>query len=236
MGIFSRISDIVNSNLNALCDSAEDPEKMIRLIIQEMEDTLVEVRSASARVIADQKTASRRRDRIAAEVVAWEDKAKLAVSKGRDDLAKAALQERRAVEDTLRIVESELTASGEHIGQLNEEIGQLQQKLDDAKTKQKTILLRAKTVQSRVQVKNQVQRKELDDAFARFERFERKVDNLEGELQAMDLGRDTASNLAAEIDALSEADWLEEELLRIKGSMTGGRSESSTEDGQGDKA
>ena len=142
MGIFSRISDIVNSNLNALCDSAEDPEKMIRLIIQEMEDTLVEVRSASARVIAEQKTASRRRDRIAAEVAGWEDKAKLAVSKGRDDLAKAALQERRAVEETLRIVEDELTSSGEHIGQLNEEIGQLQQKLDDAKAKQKTILLR----------------------------------------------------------------------------------------------
>jgi phage shock protein A len=235
MGIFSRISDIVNSNLNALCDSAEDPEKMIRLIIQEMEDTLVEVRSASARVIADQKTASRRRDRIAADVSAWEEKAKLAVSKGRDDLAKAALQERRAVEDTLRLVESELTASGEHIGQLNEEIGQLQQKLDDAKAKQKTILLRATTVQSRVQVKNQVQRKELDEAFARFERFERKVDNLEGELQAMDLGRDTAANLAAEIDALGEADWLDEELLRIKGSMTGSRSESSSDDGQGDK-
>ena len=219
MGIFSRISDIVNSNLNALCDSAEDPEKMIRLIIQEMEDTLVEVRSASARVIADQKTASRRRDRIAAEVSNWEDKARLAVSKGRDYLAEAALQERRVVEDTLRIVEGELTSSGDQIGQLNEEIGQLQQKLDDAKAKQKAILLRAKTVQSRVQVKNQVQRKELDDAFARFEGFERKVDNLEGELQAMDLGRNTASSLAAEIDALGEADWLEEELARIKGSM-----------------
>ena len=219
MGIFSRISDIVNSNLNALCDSAEDPEKMIRLIIQEMEDTLVEVRSASARVIAQQKTASRRRHRIAAEVTAWEDKAKLAVSKGRDDLAKAALQERRAVEDTLRVVEEELMASGEHIGQLNEEIGQLQQKLDDAKAKQKTILLRAKTVTSRVQVKKQVQRDELHAACAKFERFERKVDNLEGELQAMDLGRDTASNLAAEIDALGEDDWLDEELLRIKDSM-----------------
>lgn len=231
MGIFSRISDIVNSNLNALCDSAEDPEKMIRMIIQEMEDTLVEVRSASARVIADQKTAARRRDRIANEVSAWEDKAKLAVSKGRDDLAKAALQERRGVEDTLRIVESELTSAGEHIAQLNEEIGQLQLKLDDAKAKQKTILLRAQTVQSRVQVKNQVQRKELDDAFARFERFERKVDNLEGELQAMDLGRDTASSLAAEIDALGEADWLEEELLRIKGSLNDNHAESvNTED------
>ncbi|MDG2135841.1 MAG: phage shock protein PspA [Luminiphilus sp.] len=219
MGIFSRISDIVNSNLNALCDSAEDPEKMIRLIIQEMEDTLVEVRSASARVIADQKTASRRRDRIASEVSSWEDKARLAVSKGRDDLAKAALQERRVVEDTLRIVEDELSSSGDQIGQLNEEIGQLQQKLDDAKAKQKAILLRVKTVQSRVQVKNQVQRKELDDAFARFEGFERKVDNLEGELHAMDLGRNTASSLAAEIDALGEADWLEEELARIKGSL-----------------
>ena len=231
MGIFSRISDIVNSNLNALCDSAEDPEKMIRMIIQEMEDTLVEVRSASARVIADQKTAARRRDRIANEVSAWEDKAKLAVSKGRDDLAKAALQERRGVEDTLRVVESELTSASEHIAQLNEEIGQLQLKLDDAKAKQKTILLRTKTVQSRIQVKNQVQRKELDDAFARFERFERKVDNLEGELQAMDLGRDTASSLAAEIDALGEADWLEEELLRIKGSLNDNHAESvNTED------
>ena len=236
MGIFSRISDIVNSNLNALCDSAEDPEKMIRLIIQEMEDTLVEVRSASARVIADQKTAVRRRDRIAAEVSAWEEKAKLAVSKGRDDLAKAALQERRGMEETLRIVESELTSSGEHIAQLNEEIGQLQTKLDDAKAKQKTILLRAKTVQSRVQVKSQVQRTELDDAFARFERFERKVDNLEGELQSMDLGRDTASSLAAEIDALGEADWLEEELVRIKGTMNPSGSPPVDAKGQDKKA
>jgi phage shock protein A len=229
MGIFSRISDIVNSNLNALCDSAEDPEKMIRLIIQEMEDTLVEVRSTSARVIADQKTASRRRDRIASEVTTWEDKAKLAVSKGRDDLAKAALQERRAVEETLRLVEGELMSASEHIGQLNEEIGQLQQKLDDAKAKQKTILLRSKTASSRMQVKKQVHRSELDSAFAKFERFERRVDTLEGELQAMELGRDTASSLAAEIDALGEEDWLDEELLRIKDSMT--ESDESEQDG-----
>ena len=229
MGIFSRISDIVNSNLNALCDSAEDPEKMIRLIIQEMEDTLVEVRSTSARVIADQKTASRRRDRIASDVTTWEDKAKLAVSKGRDDLAKAALQERRAVEETLRLVEGELMSASEHIGQLNEEIGQLQQKLDDAKAKQKTILLRSKTASSRMQVKKQVHRSELDSAFAKFERFERRVDTLEGELQAMELGRDTASSLAAEIDALGEEDWLDEELLRIKDSMT--ESDESEQDG-----
>ncbi|MEK9624501.1 MAG: PspA/IM30 family protein, partial [Halieaceae bacterium] len=165
------------------------------------------------------KTAVRRRDRIAAEVVNWEDKAKLAVSKGRDDLAKAALQERRAVEETLRVIEEELTSSGEHIAQLNEEIGQLQAKLDDAKAKQKTILLRSKAASSRIQVKKQVQRNELDNAFAKFERFERKVDTLEGELQSMDMGRDTASSLAAEIEALGEDDWLDEELLRIKGAL-----------------
>ena len=219
MGLFSRLGDIINSNINAMLDSAENPEKIARLIIQEMEDTLVEVRSASARVIADQKTAVRRRDRVAAEVVNWEDKAKLAVSKGRDDLAKAALQERRAVEETLRVIEEELTSSGEHIAQLNEEIGQLQAKLDDAKAKQKTILLRSKAASSRIRVKKQVQRNELDNAFAKFERFERKVDTLEGELQSMDMGRDTASSLAAEIEALGEDDWLDEELLRIKGAL-----------------
>lgn len=220
MGIFSRMSDIVNSNLNALCDSAEDPEKMIRLIIQEMEDTLVEVRSTSAKIIGEQKKVSRHRDRIAAEAAAWEDKAKLAVSKGRDDLAKAALQERRMTEEVLRAVEEELTMAGEQVAQLNEEVGQLQQKLDDAKAKQKAILLRAKTVSSRVQIKRQVQRNELDNAFAKFERFERKVDNLEGELQALDLGRETAGGLAAEIDALGAEDWLDEELMRIKDSMS----------------
>ena len=139
------------------------------------------------------------------------------------------------VEDTLRIVEGELTASGEHIGQLNEEIGQLQQKLDDAKAKQKTILLRAKTASTRVQVKKQVHRDELDNAFAKFERFERKVDNLEGELQAMDLGRDTASDLAAEIDALGEEDWLDEELLRIKDSMAEA-APASSDDAESKKA
>ena len=220
MGIFSRMSDIVNSNLNALCDSAEDPEKMIRLIIQEMEDTLVEVRSTSARIIADQKTVSRHRDRTAAEVAAWEDKARLAVSKGRDDLAKAALQERRMTEETLRAVEDELTMAGEQVAQLNDEVGQLQQKLDDAKAKQKAILLRAKTVSSRVQIKRQVQRDELDNAFAKFERFEQKVDSLEGELHALDLGRENAGGLAAEIDALGAEDWLGEELMRIKDSMS----------------
>lgn len=218
MGIFSRMSDIINSNINALLDSAEDPEKMIRLIIQEMEDTLVEVRSSSARVLADRKTAARKHTQVQAEVANWESKAKLAISKGREDLARAALQEKRAIEEALTTVETELASTDEHIAQLNEEIGQLQAKLTDAKAKQKAILMRSQTVESRLAVKRQVHRSELDDAFTKFERFERRMDNIEGELEAMEMGRE-GQDLAAEIDALEQDEWLSNELQRLKASM-----------------
>lgn len=217
MGIFSRMSDIINSNINALLDGAEDPEKMIRLIIQEMEDTLVEVRSSSARVLADRKTAERKRGQIALEAAGWEEKAKLAISKGREDLARAALQEKRIIEQELEVVGAELTATDDHIDQLNEEISQLQQKLSDAKAKQKALLMRSKTVESRMAVKRQVNRSELDQAFNKFDKFERRMDNLEGELEAMDLGREVG--LAAEIEALQQDEWLSEELERLRESM-----------------
>ena len=217
MGIFSRMSDIINSNINALLDSAEDPEKMIRLIIQEMEDTLVEVRSSSARVLADRKTAERKRGQIALEAAGWEEKAKLAISKGREDLARAALQEKRIIEQELESVGAELTATDDHIDQLNEEISQLQQKLSDAKAKQKALLMRSKTVESRMAVKRQVNRSELDQAFNKFDKFERRMDNLEGELEAMDLGRE--GGLAAEVEALQEDEWLSGELDRLRESM-----------------
>jgi phage shock protein A len=219
MGIFSRMSDIINSNINALLDSAEDPEKMIRLIIQEMEDTLVEVRSSSARVLADRKTAARKHAQVQSEVANWESKAKLAISKGREDLARAALQEKRAIEEALATVELEMSSTDDHITQLNEEIGQLQAKLSDAKAKQKAILMRSQTVESRLAVKRQVHRSELDDAFTKFERFERRMDNIEGELEAMEMGRD-GKGLAAEIDALEEDEWVADELERLKASMS----------------
>ena len=225
MGIFSRMSDIVNSNINALLDSAEDPEKMIRLIIQEMEDTLVEVRSSSARVLADRKTAERKRLRIAQEVNDWEEKAKLAITKGREDLARAALQEKRAIEEELETISAELNSTDEHIEQLNDEVTQLQQKLSDAKAKQKALLMRSQTVHSRMAVKRQIHRSELDEAFSKFDKFERRMDNLEGELDAMDLGRE--GGLAAEIDALQDDDALNEELEALKQSMQRGESKKA---------
>lgn len=219
MGIFSRMTDIINSNINALLDQAEDPEKMIRLIIQEMEDTLVEVRSSSAKVLADRKAAARRLEQVQAEAQSWDEKARLAISRGREDLARAALQEKHAIEDEIEAVQGELTATDEHIAQLNDEVAKLQQKLNDAKAKQKALLMRGKTVESRIKVKRQMQREALDGAFQRFEHFERRMDNLESQLESMDIGRDVPPDLAAEIDALAGDERINGELERIKSEM-----------------
>ena len=222
MGIFSRMTDIINSNISSLLDQAEDPEKMIRLIIQEMEDTLVEVRSSSAKVLADRKAAARRLEQVRAEAQSWEDKARLAIDKGREDLARAALQEKRAIEEELAVVESELIATDEHIAQLNDEVSQLQQKLTDAKSKQKAMLMRTKTVESRIKVKRQMHREALDNAFTRFDQFERRMDNLESQLEVMDMGKEVHPDLAAEINALQEDDKINADLARLKAQMSGG--------------
>lgn len=230
MGIFSRMTDIINSNLNALLDSAEDPEKMIRLIIQEMEDTLVEVRSSSARVIADRRQAARRLEQVREEAANWEEKARLAISKGRDDLARAALQEKRELESDVRAVEEEMAATDEHVAHLNKEIALLQQKLSDAKAKQKALVMRTATVESRIKVKRQVNREALDDAFDRFAQFERRMDNLESQLEVMDIGRDVSPGLAAEIDALQEDERINRELERLRAEVTGRQPEHGKQD------
>jgi phage shock protein A len=219
MGIFSRMTDIINSNINAMLDQAEEPEKMVRLIIQEMEDTLVEVRSSSARVLADRKDAARRLEQVRNEAASWEDKARLAIDKNREDLARAALQEKRAIEEEVAIVEAELVATDEHIAQLNNEVSQLQQKLDDARARQKALTMRSQTVESRIKVKRQIHREALDDAFHRFERFERRMDTLESQLESMDLGREVPPDLAAQITALQDDDRISAELERLKAGM-----------------
>jgi phage shock protein A len=221
MGIFSRMTDIINSNLNAMLDSAEDPEKMVRLIIQEMEDTLVEVRSSSARVLADRKAAARRLEQVQAEAVSWEEKARLAITKEREDLARAALQEKRAIEEEVALVEAELQVTDDHITQLGEEVSQLQQKLDEARAKQKALTMRGKTVESRIKVKRQIQREAIDDAFHRFERFERRMDTLESQLESMDIGRDVSPDLAAQINTLEDDELISGEIERLKQEMGG---------------
>ena len=213
MGIFSRFSDIVNSNINALLDKAEDPEKMVRLIIQEMEDTLVEVRSSSAKTIAEKKDLQRVVNRLQEEVADWQAKAELALSKERDDLARAALIERQKAADQADAVAADITNLDEHIGKLQDEVAQLQEKLADAKARQKSMLMRQQTVASRLEVKKTLDSNRINDAMYKFERYEQKIDTLEAQVEAYDLGKKTLKDEFAELAA---QDKIDNELAALK--------------------
>ena len=214
MGIFSRFADIVNSNINALIDKAEDPEKLIRLIVQEMEDTLVEVRTTSARTIAEKKDLVRRVDQLKAEAVEWERKAELAISKGREDLAKAALSERNKAASVADELQIDLNRLESDLSRLSSEVCQLQDKLNDARTRQKTLIMRHKTTSSRLKVKQSLYDNSADDAVTRFERFERKLDELESEVESYDIGKNR--NLADEINDLEKEDEIDQQLAELK--------------------
>ena len=209
MGIFSRFTDIVNSNINALLDKAEDPEKMVRLIIQEMEDTLVEVRSASAKTLANKKEIVSQINKYESDVAEWQGKAELALSKDREDLARAALQEKKKSAEAAESLSKELSVVDEQISKLQDEIGQLQDKLADAKTRQKAIIMRQKTASSRLDVKRTLDSTKVDNAMGRFEQYERKIDDLESQVDAYDLGKKTLNDEFAELES---GDKIDEEL------------------------
>ncbi|GGI75301.1 phage shock protein PspA [Shewanella gelidii] len=214
MGIFSRFADIINSNISSILDKAEDPEKMVRLIIQEMEDTLVEVRSTSAKVLAEKKELHRRITRVQQQIQDWQDKAELALSKDREDLAKAALVEKQKVNGIAESLENELVVVEEHIIRLKEEVGLLQEKLADAKARQKTIIMRKQTANSRLDVKRQLDSSKIDNAMQRFEQYERRVEGLEAEVEAYDLGN--KNTLADEFASLEAEDAVSDELAALK--------------------
>ncbi len=214
MGIFTRFADIVNSNINSLLDKAEDPEKLIRLIVQEMEDTLVEVRTASARTIADKKDISRRISQLRKDEQEWEAKAELALSKGRDDLAKGALLERNKAADVATELEAELAKVDDELNRLTTEVTQLQEKLNDARARQKALLMRHKTTSSRLKVKRTLYDSAGDNAVDKFERFERKLNDLESEVESYDVHSNR--NLADQINDLETEEAIDEQLAELK--------------------
>jgi phage shock protein A len=216
MGIFSRFSDIVNSNINALLDKAEDPEKMVRLIIQEMEDTLVEVRSTSAKTIAEKKELQRVITRLEEEVVDWQAKAELALAKDRDDLARSALIEKQKSADQAASVAADIANLDAHVSKLQDEVAQLQEKLADAKARQKSMLMRQKTVASRLEVKKSLDSNRLNDAMYKFERYEQKIDSLEAQVESYDLGKKTLRDEFAELAA---QDKIDSELAALKAKL-----------------
>ncbi|AEX21638.1 phage shock protein PspA [Vibrio sp. EJY3] len=219
MGIFSRFADIVNSNISALLDKAEDPEKMIRLIIQEMEDTLVEVRTNSAKAIADKKELARKVEAIEEQINEWGKKASLALVKEREDLARAALIEKQKLEQLIKGLHTEQTLVEETIDKLTGEIGKLENKIAETRAKQQALAIRNQTATNRRDVQKHLHTSRTNEAMAKFEQYSRKVDELEAEA---DLYSSTgqSKSLEQEFAELQAQDEIEKELAKLKEQMS----------------
>ena len=219
MGIFSRTRDIVAANFTDLLDRAEDPAKMIRMIILEMEETLVEVRATAARTIADQKEMRRHIEKLKKLESNWEEKAELALSKEREDLAKAALVERQKATDMAEQLETEIGVLDDALRASEEDIAKLQGKLREARTRQNAIVARLESANSRARAREAYAGERTQDAFSRFEMLERRADLAEGRADALAMG--APKTLDEEISELRSSEKVDAALEALKAKAAG---------------
>ncbi|MGF1549364.1 MAG: phage shock protein PspA [Sphingomonadaceae bacterium] len=215
MGIFSRTRDIIAANVTDLLDKAEDPAKMIRMIILEMEETLVEVRASAARTIADQKEMRRQIAKLDKLQENWTEKAELALSKDREDLAKAALIEKQKAADMADQLNAEIEVLDDALRASEADIAKLQKKLREARTRQNAIMNRLESAHHRVRMREMYAGPKVEDAFSRFELLERHADLAEGEADALALAQQPKT-LDEEIADLRNSEKVEAELAEMK--------------------
>jgi phage shock protein A len=214
MGIFTRFRDIVSSNINSMLDRAEDPEKLIRLMIREMEDTLVELKAACAGVMAETKTVQRRMDEAGDRSRFWADKAKLAIDKGRDELAREALVEKRRHHERFAALETELKQQSGLVAQYHEDIRQLEDKLKAARDKQRLLVQRHIHADRKRRAQEEIRRVETSDALFRYEELENRIDRMEADAELVNYGRRSA--LEEELNRLGSDEDIERELQALK--------------------
>jgi len=222
MGIFSRTRDIIAANFTDLLDKAEDPGKMIRMIIMEMEETLVEVRASAARTIADQKEMRRQISKLDKIQDGWAEKAELALSKGREDLAKAALVEKRKAADMADQLKAEIQVLDDALRASEEDITKLQSRLREARTRQNAIQSRIESAHNRVKLREMYAGPKVNEAFSRFEVLERRADYAEGRADALSLGA-PPKTLEEEIADLRNEEAVDAELEALKAKLNSGR-------------
>ena len=225
MGLFSRFGDIINSNINAMLDAAENPEKIARLMIQEMEDTLVEVRTAAARAMADKKEMEREIAHYTRVRDDWADKAELAIDKGREDLARGALLAKQKAESEIERRAAAVDAAEEAFEKRQEDLAKLQEKLDEAKAKHRALMMRREAAEQRIRVRSQTYDGRVDEALARYATVERKVDELEAYADTI---RAREPSLEAEFAALERNESIEKELEALKAKRTKGAEPKSS--------
>jgi phage shock protein A len=214
MGIFTRFRDIISSNINAILDKAEDPEKLIKLMIREMEDTLVEIKAACAGTMASSKKVQRQVDTLHDQIYYWEEKAELAVKKGRDDLAREALVEKRRHTRRIEGLENELTEHNLLIEQYQDDIRQLEDKLKSARDKQRLLVQRHIHANRKRQAQEEIRRVDSSDAMFKFDELENRIERMEAEADLVNFGK--KSVLEAEFDTLGVDEEIEKELLALK--------------------
>ncbi len=216
MGIFTRVRDIISANINAMLEKAEDPEKMIKLMIQEMEDTLVEIKASCAGAMATKKKVQRLLDESVARADDWGEKARIAVDKGREDLGREALVEKRRYRERADALERELSECDALVNQYQDDIIKLEEKLGTAREKQRMLVQRHIRAERRKRAERGIRRLDTSDAFIRFEQFENRIERMEAEADLVNFGR--KSPLEDEFAHLEGDEEIEKELDALKAS------------------
>jgi phage shock protein A len=217
MGIFTRFRDIISANINAMLDKAEDPEKLIKLMIREMEDTLVEIKASCAGVMAESKKVQRMSDEVMSRTKYWEEKAALAVNKGRDDLAKEALLEKRRFSDRTDALRQELIEHDNLVEQYQNDIRQLENKLGTAREKQRILAQRHIRAKRKRRAQEEIRRMDSSEALIKFEQLENHIERMEAEADLVNFGKKPI--LEKELDNLLVDEEIEKELQSLKSSL-----------------